>query len=389
VTTRLDRKITEMITAVTNEPPNPHPWTVVSEWPTTDANLPVSDPKRRWRPALVATCLALVVLAGVAIAQRDASTVVDAPVVTETTVTPTTVPPTTVSPSTIPPTTVAAEMVTVDAASGLAPLSEITLSAIPIPSELPPGAIFDALVVMPPEGFGERYAIRFDDDASLSVWSSSGPWRSETGSETMTLNGTTWSVLERSDTNFQAVGTIGETLIVTSSNGHSRATFDRFIAGLRTGSINDYPGITYNIETGGTEVAGLADDLITLDVRREGQWRCWSLKSDVFSNSGHCTDEQANLNGVLILAEGGTGIPENSTDPNAAIVTSIVQLAGVAPLDSREIEVEFIDGQVIRVPIENRAGGTDEGYFVALATIDGMAFDGDGAIVSVLPVDPG
>lgn len=342
MTTELDRKITDLITAVTNESPSPHPWTKVTGWPTSEVSRSAPDREPRWRSALVAACLALIVLAGVTIAQRDNSTVNDVPVTTAPAVT-----STTIAPTTIPPTTVPAEMVTVDESMGLAPLSDITLSSIPIPSEVPPGANFDPLVVRPPEGFGVQYAIRFDDGASLDVWSAPGPWRSEIGSETMTLNGTTWSVMERSSTNFQAVGTISETVMVIFSDGHERATFDRFIAGLRTGSITDYPGITYNIETGGTEVAGLADDAMTLDVRRVGRWRCWSLKSDVFADNGGCTDESTEPNGVLILSEGGTGIPENSTDPNAAIVTSIVRLAGVAPLDSAEIEIEFIDGQVV------------------------------------------
>lgn len=388
MTTELDREITNLIAALSSESPQPHPWAAVTEWPASEAR--PAGLKRQWRAALAVACLGLIALAVVAIAGRDASKIDDAPAVT----TPATISPTTavtttttVAPPTVPPTTVAAQVVSGDEMNDLAPLADITLSSIPLPTDLPPDADFDPLVVRPPQGSGERYTIRFDDDATMTVWSSPGPWRGEVGSETMTQNGTTWSVMESSAARFQAIGTIGETLIVIFSEGHERAIFDRLIAGLRTGSITDYPGITYNIETDGAEVAGLADDVVTLDVRRDGQWRCWSLKSDVFSDNGGCTDDAVPTNGVLILSDGGTGIPENSS-ANAAIVTSIVRQAGVAPLNSTEIEIEYIDGQILRFPIENRAGGSDEGYFVALASIDGNAFGGDSSVVSIVPILP-
>lgn len=205
-----------------------------------------------------------------------------------------------------------------------------------------------------------------------------------------TLDSGRWEVLDTTGDIFAFQALEDRVQANVTAFGFTRDEIDPFIAGLRAGAPGDHPSEFFDTTTSGAIIATPDPDLV-VRAAQVGDSFCWSLTSTI-SSSNECTDDAiaqldrdprdtddgvATSDGVAVLTYGWTAVPENSTDPNAAIVTNIVRLMGVTEPSTLEVTVITPNGDVIIVPTAAVPDRPDLRLFALQLVVDSGGFSPD------------
>ncbi|BAN03243.1 hypothetical protein [Ilumatobacter coccineus] len=157
--------------------------------------------------------------------------------------------------------------------------------------------------------------------------------------------------------------------------------FDEFLLGLTVGDRAQHPAGAFDAQVDGTVAAAGDSDDVSLRAAAVGDHLCWSMSPTVFSTRGCARDPFDDVSadgpeldtGIAVLSQGGLGIPQNSTDPDAAIVTTIVRLAGVTLPSIDNVAITLATGETVTVPTGEVNDELGLRFFVYVTVVDGSA----------------